>query len=182
MSSKGLWLRLLEGALFGICAFLQSWFFFFWQVMNFMQTQEWGLMILDGECSTFLVPKTSIHWNAKKASCLDNPCWPFFRRLCYFLFWIHDIHLKTVHFKNAFSIECREPKPGGWIMKNTKGTFVWDLKFKSKIPKAPEDVGNQVLIDFGLASNWLRGWRKFSGPITKRSEGKPTKLQTTSKL
>lgn len=35
--------------------------FFFWQVMNFMQTQEWGLMILDGECSTFLVPKTSIH-------------------------------------------------------------------------------------------------------------------------
>ena len=167
MSSKGLWLRLLKGALFGICAFSQifcvifelryvssfnvdhrcyskivmrndcceggkfinSWFFFFWQVMNFMQTQEWGLMILDGECSTFPVPKTSIHWNAKKASCLDNLCWPFFRRLCYFLFWIHDIHSKTVHFKNAFSIECREPKPGGWSMKNNKGTIVWDLKF-----------------------------------------------------
>ena len=34
-------------------------------------------------------------------------------------------------------------------------------------------MGDQVVIDFKFASDWLRGWRKFSGPITEQSKANP---------
>ena len=40
----------------------------------------------------------------------------------------------------------------------------------TKFPKAQENAGDQVVIDFSFASDWLRNWRDFSGPITERSK------------
>ena len=37
----------------------------------------------------------------------------------------------------------------------------------TKFPKARENAGDQVVIDFSFASDWLRNWRDFSGPITE---------------
>ena len=46
---------------------------------------------------------------------------------------------------------------------------------RTQLPKARENAGDQVMI----ASDWLRGWREFSGPITKRSKAKPMQSQIT---
>ena len=43
----------------------------------------------------------------------------------------------------------------------------------SKLPKAREKAGGQVVIGFGFASDWLRKWREFFRPITGRSKAKP---------
>ena len=43
---------------------------------------------------------------------------------------------------------------------------------KSKLPKARENVSEQVMIGFSFASDWLTEWREVSGSITKRSETK----------
>ena len=43
----------------------------------------------------------------------------------------------------------------------------FELKVKtSTLPEARENVGDQPMVGFSFASDWLRGWRKFSGPIT----------------
>ena len=34
-------------------------------------------------------------------------------------------------------------------------------------------MGDQVVIVLCFASDWLREWREFSGPITERSKAKP---------
>ena len=39
----------------------------------------------------------------------------------------------------------------------------------SKLRKARENAGEQVVVGFKLASDWLREWCKFSWPITERS-------------
>ena len=41
-----------------------------------------------------------------------------------------------------------------------------------KQPKARENTGDQVVIGFSFASDWLRKWREFSEPIIERSKGK----------
>ena len=47
----------------------------------------------------------------------------------------------------------------------------WKLKVKlSKLPKARENAGDQVVIGFRFSPDWLRKWREFSGPITERSK------------
>ena len=38
----------------------------------------------------------------------------------------------------------------------------------SKPPKARENAGNQVVIGVSFASDWLRQWSEFSGPITEQ--------------
>ena len=43
----------------------------------------------------------------------------------------------------------------------------------SELPKARENTGDQVVIVLCFASDWLREWREFSGPITERSKAKP---------
>ena len=43
----------------------------------------------------------------------------------------------------------------------------------SKLPKAREKAGGQVVIGFSFASDWLRKWREFFRPITARSKAKP---------
>ena len=47
----------------------------------------------------------------------------------------------------------------------------WKLKVKlSKLPKARENAGDQVVIGFRFSPDWLRKWSEFSGPITERSK------------
>ena len=41
-----------------------------------------------------------------------------------------------------------------------------------KRPEVQKNARNRVLIDFGFASDWLRGWRKISGPITEHTQAK----------
>lgn len=42
----------------------------------------------------------------------------------------------------------------------------------STLPKAQENVSDQVVIGFSLALDWLRGWREYSEPITEQSKAK----------
>ena len=39
-----------------------------------------------------------------------------------------------------------------------------------KRPEARENASDQVMIGFSFASDWLRGWREFSKPITECSQ------------
>ena len=41
-----------------------------------------------------------------------------------------------------------------------------------KRPEVQKNARNRVLIDFGFASDWLRGWCKISGPITEHIQVK----------
>ena len=49
----------------------------------------------------------------------------------------------------------------------------------SKLPKARENAGDRDEIDLSFASDWLREWRKFSGPITKQRKAKPLQSRIT---
>ena len=42
----------------------------------------------------------------------------------------------------------------------------------SKLPKVRENAGDQDEIDLSFASDWLREWREFSGPITEQRKAK----------
>ena len=56
----------------------------------------------------------------------------------------------------------------------------FELKVKtSKLPEARENVGDQSMVGFSFASDWLRGRRKFSGPITDRSKVQPVQSWIT---
>ena len=49
----------------------------------------------------------------------------------------------------------------------------WELKLDTiKLPKARENAGDQVVIGFTFASDWLKEWREFFGPITEQSKAK----------
>ena len=49
----------------------------------------------------------------------------------------------------------------------------WELKEVTiKLPKARENAGDQVVIGFSFASDWLREWYEFSGPNTDQSNAK----------
>ena len=63
----------------------------------------------------------------------------------------------------------------------------WELKVKTnKLLKARENADDQVAIVFSFASDWLRGWHEFSGPITEQGWVKPKwswiSLYTHSKI
>ena len=48
-----------------------------------------------------------------------------------------------------------------------------ELKVKTaKSPKTRENAGDQVVIGFSFASDWLRDWRESSGPMTERNKTK----------
>lgn len=49
----------------------------------------------------------------------------------------------------------------------------------SKLPKAQENAGEQVMIGFSFTCDWLTEWRELSGPITGRSEAKTKQFWTT---
>ena len=72
-----------------------------------------------------------------------------------------------------FSIECRETnaKAIQWpITTNVNNTMnQWELETNTRDRRqAQENACDQVAIGFGFASDWLRGWREFVKPITKR--------------
>ena len=46
-------------------------------------------------------------------------------------------------------------------------------KTPNKLPKARENVGDQVVFGYSYSSDWLKEWREFCEPITDRSESKP---------
>ena len=49
----------------------------------------------------------------------------------------------------------------------------------SKPSKARENAGDQVIFDVNFASDWLREWREFSGPITEQSKAEPMQSRIT---
>ena len=49
----------------------------------------------------------------------------------------------------------------------------------TKYPIARENAGEQVVFGFSFASDWLREWREFSGPITERGEAKSVQSRKT---
>ena len=56
-----------------------------------------------------------------------------------------------------------------------------ELKINTrKRPQARENASNQDEIGFSFASDWLRGWREFSWPITERSKAKPMQSQIST--
>ena len=65
-----------------------------------------------------------------------------------------------------FSIESRKTKTKVITMSNQK-----EAK-QEKLPKARENAGDQVVIGFSFASDWLGEWREFSEPITERNTEK----------
>ena len=76
-----------------------------------------------------------------------------------------------------FSIEGLKTKtklsqrPIRWKENNFKSQ--WELKLDTiKLPKARENAGDQVVIGFTFASDWLKEWREFFGPITEQSKAK----------
>ena len=65
-----------------------------------------------------------------------------------------------------FSIESRKTKTKVITMSHQK-----EAK-QEKLPKARENAGDQVVIGFSFASDWLGEWREFSEPITERNTEK----------
>ena len=63
-----------------------------------------------------------------------------------------------------FSIECGKTKT-----KLTTTANEQKEKYRLKRGKARVSAGDQVVIDVGFASDWLREWREFWGPITEQS-------------
>ena len=68
---------------------------------------------------------------------------------------------RSYHFAQADERKYRKNKKGELALK------------PSELPKARENTGDQVVIIICFASDWLREWREFSGPITERSKAKP---------
>ena len=64
-----------------------------------------------------------------------------------------------------------------------KGNITWNqsgLKVNTcKWPEVQKNARNKVMIDFGFASDWLRGWRKIYGPITEHTQAKPSQSWIT---
>ena len=69
-----------------------------------------------------------------------------------------------------FSIECRKTKTKVITTANqNKDTCKYHY----------EPMRTQVAIGFSFASDWLRGWREFSRPITEHSKAKPMQSRIT---
>ena len=47
------------------------------------------------------------------------------------------------------------------------------------MPKARKNAGDQVVIGLNFASDWLREWREFSGPITEQIKAKTEQSRIT---
>lgn len=85
-----------------------------------------------------------------------------------------------------FSIESRKTKTkpittANHNKENIRGRQ-WELEVNAcNPPEARENVSDQVhvAITFGFASDWLRGWREFSRPITEHSQAKRKQSRIT---
>ena len=76
----------------------------------------------------------------------------------------HYILVYKLNLIERFSIECGKTKT-----KLTTTANEQKEKYRLKRGKARESAGDQVVIDVGFASDWLREWREFWGPITEQS-------------
>ena len=84
---------------------------------------------------------------------------------------------KIQNLLQRFSIEGLKTKtklsqrPIRWKENNFKSQ--WELKLDTiKLIKVRENMGDQVVICFTFASDWLKEWREIFGPITERSKAK----------
>ena len=88
-----------------------------------------------------------------------------------------------------FSIECRKTKTKVITTANQNKDKYHNepVRTQSKIhvhgngnrSQARENASDQVAIGFSFASDWLRGRREFSRPITERSKEKPMQSRIT---
>ena len=81
------------------------------------------------------------------------------------------------YFLEHFSIEIRQTKTIVITTTNRKKGKQLKEPVKpqsktTKIPKARENAGEPVVIGFSFASDWLKEWSEFSGPIIERRRGK----------
>ena len=68
----------------------------------------------------------------------------------------HYILVYKLNLTERFSIECGKTKT-----KLTTTAHEQKEKYRLKRGKARESAGDQVVIDVGFASDWLREWREF---------------------
>ena len=81
-----------------------------------------------------------------------------------------------------FSTECRKTKVITQPIRRKEISYESQSEFKvktTKLPKARENAGDQVAVDFSFACNLFREWREYSGPIRERSKAKPKQSQIT---
>ena len=76
-----------------------------------------------------------------------------------------------------FSIECRKTKTKVITTANENKEICQKEPMRTQSnacnqPQARENARDQIAIGFSFASDWLRGWREFSRPITKHSKAK----------
>ena len=81
------------------------------------------------------------------------------------------------YFLEHFSIEIRQTKTTVITTTNRKKGKQLKEPVKpqsktTKIPKARENAGEPVVIGFSFASDWLKEWSGFSGPIIERRKEK----------
>ena len=68
----------------------------------------------------------------------------------------HYILVYKLNLMERFSIECGKTKT-----KLTTTANEQKEKYRLKRGKARKSAGDQVVIDVGFASDWLREWREF---------------------
>ena len=86
----------------------------------------------------------------------------------------HYILVYKLNLMERFSIECGKTKTKLTTTANEQKEKYRLKRGKAreragKRGKARESAGDQVVIDVGFASDWLREWREFWGPITEQS-------------
>ena len=87
----------------------------------------------------------------------------------------------TLFLLSGFHLSVAKPKPKQlhWpITTNVNNAMTqWELGASTRNRRqARENACDQVAIGIGLTSDWLRRWREFFKPITKRSKAKPKQL------
>ena len=98
--------------------------------------------------------------------------WNLFTFSLTWLEMISNLFSFTLMIIECFLIECRETKPKfrrkGCGYREYIFKSQWELKVKkTKLSIGRENAGDQVMIGFSFASDWLSEWWSFSGPITE---------------
>ena len=91
--------------------------------------------------------------------------------------------MTAIHRIEQFSIACRKTKTKVITLANHNRRKQRNepirirIKFMYPAPSAGKSY-EQVSVDFGLDSHWLRKWREFCAPITERIKAKPKQARS----
>ena len=83
----------------------------------------------------------------------------------------------TENILKHFSTERLKAKTNAMTMANQTKKKIKGANQKSRkkqARKAQESKGDREVIEFSSASDWLKEWSEFYGPITVRFKAKPT--------